>query len=104
LFPNLAARRKNRADQLSGGEQQMLASPPSVEPFDPSLVGLQRAVVLGKKSGRHSIVHALERLGLQATEGQIEAALAKVKELSTVRRRAITDEEFKEILARAVPA
>jgi branched-chain amino acid transport system ATP-binding protein len=25
LFPNLAARRKNRASQLSGGEQQMLA-------------------------------------------------------------------------------
>lgn len=84
----------------SGGVvQQMLASPPSVEPFDPSLVGLERAVVLGKKSGRHSIVHALERLGLTATEGQIEAALPKVKELSTLRRRAITDEEFKEILA-----
>jgi isopropylmalate/homocitrate/citramalate synthase len=89
----------------SGGVvQQMLASPPSVEPFDPGLVGLERAVVLGKKSGRHSIVHALGRLGLTATEGQIDAALAKVKELSTRQRRAITDEEFKKILAGAMPA
>jgi isopropylmalate/homocitrate/citramalate synthase len=89
----------------SGGVvQQMLASPPSVEPFDPGLVGLKRSVVLGKKSGRHSIVHALERLGLTATDSQIESALARVKELSTARRRAITDEEFKEILARALPA
>lgn len=83
----------------SGGVvQQLVSSPPSVEPFDPSLVGLERAVVLGKKSGRYSILHALTRLGLQATDAQVDAALAKVKELSTRQRRAITDEEFQAIL------
>ncbi len=90
--------------EAGGVVQQMIASPSSVEPFDPSLVGLERAVVPGKKSGRYSLIHALERLGLHATEDQIDAALAKVKELSTLQRRAITDEEFKEILAGAVPA
>ena len=84
----------------SGGVvQQLVSSPPSVEPFDPSLVGLERAVVLGKKSGRYSITHAIERLGLKATDEQIDAALPKVKELSTLHHRAITDKEFKEILA-----
>ncbi len=83
----------------SGGVvQQLVASPPSVEPFDPSLVGLERAVVLGKKSGRYSILHALGRLGLRATDAEVEAALARVKDLSTERRRAISDEEFKAIL------
>ena len=84
--------------EAGGVVQQMVSSPPSVEPFDPSLVGLERAVVLGKKSGRYSIIHALKRLGLQATEDQIDAALAKVKALSTLQRRAITDEEFEAIL------
>jgi isopropylmalate/homocitrate/citramalate synthase len=90
--------------EAGGVVQQMMASPPSVEPFDPSLVGLERAVVLGKKSGRYSIVHALERLGLRATDDQIDAALAKVKALSTLRRRAVSDEEFKEILAAVASA
>lgn len=84
----------------SGGVvQQLVSSPPSVEPFDPSIVGLERAVVLGKKSGRYSIAHALERLGLKATDEQADAALAKVKELSTRVHRAITDDEFKKIMA-----
>ena len=90
--------------EAGGVVQQMVSSPPSVEPFDPSLVGLERAVVLGKKSGRYSILHALKRLGLQATEAQTDAALAKVKELSTRQRRAITDEEFKAILKGVAPA
>jgi isopropylmalate/homocitrate/citramalate synthase len=90
--------------EAGGVVQQMVSSPPSVEPFDPSLVGLERAVVLGKKSGRYSIIHALKRLGLQATEDQIDAALAKVKALSTLQRRAITDEEFTKILAAVKPA
>jgi isopropylmalate/homocitrate/citramalate synthase len=62
-------------------------------------VGLERAVVLGKKSGRYSIINALERLGLQATDDQIDAALARVKQISTEKRRLVTDEEFKAILA-----
>ena len=84
----------------SGGVvQQLLSSPPSVEPFDPTLVGLTRGIVLGKKSGKYSIIHALNRLGLKATDAEIDAMLTKVKELSTRRRRAITDEEFRTILS-----
>lgn len=84
--------------EAGGVVQQMVVSPPSVEPFDPRVVGLSRGVVLGKKSGRHSILHALDRLNLPATETQIDAILTKVKELSTRERRAVTDEEFKRIL------
>lgn len=84
----------------SGGVvQQLLTAPESVEPYDPALVGLDRAVVLGKKSGRYSIGHALERLGLQATDEEINAALQMVKQLSSEQRRLITDAEFESILA-----
>lgn len=87
------------ARESGGVVQQMLSSPPSVEPFDPSLVGLERSVVLGKKSGRYSIVHAMQRLGLKANDEQIDAALTRVKDLSNRQRRAITDDEFRQILA-----
>ncbi|HBY98698.1 MAG TPA: hypothetical protein DEP84_32920 [Chloroflexi bacterium] len=83
----------------SGGVvQQLLTSPPSVEPYEPALVGLERAVILGKKSGRFSIIHTMERLGLEATEPQIEQVLTRVKEFSIAHRRAITDDEFRTIL------
>jgi isopropylmalate/homocitrate/citramalate synthase len=35
-----------------------------------SLVGLERAIVLGKKSSKHSISAAVKRLGLNATDGR----------------------------------
>jgi isopropylmalate/homocitrate/citramalate synthase len=81
--------------------QQLVSSPPSVEPYDPSLVGLERAIVLGKKSGKHSISAAVKRLGLNATDEQMDAALTKVKELSTKVHRTVTDDEFKKILGAA---
>jgi isopropylmalate/homocitrate/citramalate synthase len=88
----------------SGGVvQQLVQSPPSVEPYDPSVVGLERAIVLGKKSGKHSIAHAVKRLGLNATDAQMDAALGKVKELSIKVGRTVTDDEFKQIVA-ALPA
>jgi isopropylmalate/homocitrate/citramalate synthase len=62
-----------------------------------------RPQALGSSS-RYFILHALKRLGLEATEAQVDAALAKVKELSTRHRRAISDEEFKKILTAVKPA
>jgi isopropylmalate/homocitrate/citramalate synthase len=60
----------------------------------PEFVGNEFRVVLGKKSGKHSVEWKLEQMGLEATDEQIGAILSEVKELSIQNKRAITDEEF----------
>ncbi|HSR32375.1 MAG TPA: hypothetical protein VLY63_17570, partial [Anaerolineae bacterium] len=76
----------------SGGVvQQLLTLPAAVEPYPPEIVGLEREVVLGKKSGRFSIQHAVNRLGLEASEEEIGRALAEVKERSNEGRCLIGD-------------
>jgi isopropylmalate/homocitrate/citramalate synthase len=83
----------------SGGVvQQLLTSPPAVEPYPPESVGLERAVVLGKKSGRYSILHALGRLGLEADDDEIDRLLAEVKSRSTQQRRLVSNNELREML------
>jgi methanogen homocitrate synthase len=83
----------------SGGVvQQLLTSPPAVEPYSPETVGLERDVVLGKKSGRYSILHALGKLGLEADDEEIDGLLAEVKSRSTHEQRLVGDDELREIL------
>ena len=84
----------------SGGVvQQLVTLPAAVEPYPPELVGLARDVVLGKMSGRYSIQHVLDRLGLEASDEEIDRALAEVKQRSNTRHGLIDDAEFREILA-----
>jgi methanogen homocitrate synthase len=67
----------------------------------PEFVGQKFQVVLGKKSGKHSIEAKLKELGLEASDEQIEKILAKVKDLSIKKKRVITDAEFKRIVRSA---
>ncbi len=60
----------------------------------PELVGQQMRLVLGKKSGHASIKLALEQLGLEGSETDVEALLASVKELSQKEKRPVSAGEF----------
>jgi isopropylmalate/homocitrate/citramalate synthase len=84
--------------------QQLLTSASSVEPYEPAIVGGVRDIVLGKKSGRYSIIESLRRLGMTAKDEEIEAALPLIKDLSVAQRRLITDEEFIAIMHRVALA
>jgi methanogen homocitrate synthase len=67
-------------------------------PYLPELVGNEYKVVLGKKSGGHSIAAKLKELGLQVDEEKIPAILERVKTRSIEKRGPISDEEFKAIV------
>jgi len=76
--------------------------PEAVEPFPPELVGSKRTVVLGKKSGKYSIMWKLEKLGLEATKEQIVSILSEVKAISEAKRGYLTDDEFNKILKNVI--
>jgi isopropylmalate/homocitrate/citramalate synthase len=79
----------------SGAVASQFHDPPSIEPYSSDLVGAERSVVLGKKSGIDSIRIKCEELGLDVPEEQHRELLAAVKRLGAEKRRLVTDDEFR---------
>jgi len=77
---------------------QLIRHPPAVESFLPELVGAKREIVLGKKSGRHSIEWKLKSLGVTANEDQVETILNRMKALSESKKGLVSIREFKDIV------
>ena len=67
----------------------------------PQLTGRAGEVVLGKKSGKASIVYKLGELGLgEADDEQVTAMLMEVKQQGIQKRDILSDAEFKSIVAK----
>ena len=71
----------------SGAVASQFHDPPSIEPYSSDLVGAERGIVLGKKSGLDSIRIKAEELGLDVPEEARADLLAKVKALGTAEAR-----------------
>jgi isopropylmalate/homocitrate/citramalate synthase len=82
----------------SGAVASQFHDPPAIEPFSSRLVGAERRMVLGKKSGMDSIRLKVAELGLDAPEERWPDLLARVKELGARKRGLVTDEEFAELV------
>ena len=84
----------------SGAVAAQFHDPPAIEPYASELVGAERGIVLGKKSGIDSIAIALERLGLDVPADRHAELLAAVKRAGTQKRRLVTDTEFRRMVTR----
>ena len=82
----------------SGAVASQFHDPPSIEPYSSELVGAERRIVLGKKSGLDSIRIKAEELGLDLPEERRAEVLARVKELGTRKRGLVDDEEFRSLV------
>ena len=70
-------------------------------PFLPEVTGQPKMrIVLGKKSGKDSIVYKAHELGLAVDEKNIDGILTAIKEESIQRKRALNDQEFSSVLDR----
>jgi 2-isopropylmalate synthase len=70
----------------------------SVQPFMPELVGQEPfKLVLGKNTGKATIEYYLDKLGVDATEGQIDEIMNRVKYEGRVQKSLISERQFASI-------
>ncbi len=72
----------------------ILKNPSLYEAFDPGKLGITRKIALGKHSGRASIKHKLDQLGLSASPDAMEAMRLEVSRIGEISKKNLTDDEF----------
>jgi isopropylmalate/homocitrate/citramalate synthase len=88
---------ENLFTRESGAVAAQFHEPEAIEPYASDVVGAQRRIVLGKKSGIDSIRIKAQELGLDLTDDEQRRLLAEVKKRGTERRGLVTDDEFREL-------
>jgi isopropylmalate/homocitrate/citramalate synthase len=101
LAPWKAVTGENLFTRESGAVAAQFHDPPAIEPYASELVGAERGIVLGKKSGLDSIRIKVEQLGLDVPEELYPALLEAVKRSGTKKRALVTDAEFRRLVGRA---
>ena len=89
---------QNLFTRESGAVASQFHDPPSIEPYASDVVGAERRIVLGKKSGLDSIRLKAEELGLELPEERYPELLAAVKQLGAKKRRLVSDAEFRALV------
>lgn len=80
---------------------EKLNKPLEMMPFLPEVTGQTKmTVVLGKKSGKDSILFKAEELGMAVDEKDVDGILTTIKEEAIRKKRALNDDEFSSILKR----
>ncbi|MEW8072661.1 MAG: hypothetical protein AB2826_19770, partial [Candidatus Thiodiazotropha sp.] len=85
----------------SGAVASQFHIPQAIEPYSADIVAAERGIVLGKKSGLASIQLKAEELNLSVSEERYPTILAAIKLLATSEERLVSDEEFRQIVARS---
>jgi 2-isopropylmalate synthase len=82
----------------------VLANRATYEIMDPVEIGLEgNSIVLGKHSGRHAFVDALDKLGISLDDGPLNRAFARFKDLAD-RKVNLTDQDLAAIVAEELGA
>ena len=74
-----------------------LKDPKNYEAFDPSEVGLQRQIVIGKHSGKAAIVNKFKEYEIELTSEEAENMLELVRQTSVQMKRNLFDKELVQI-------
>ncbi|TGE39106.1 3-hydroxy-3-methylglutaryl-CoA lyase [Desulfosporosinus fructosivorans] len=76
--------------------------PTAIFPFLPEFVGQEMKIVMGKKSGKESVIMKLEAVGLQASDEQLQEIVHRTKEAGIAKHDWLEDDEFLEIARRVL--
>jgi isopropylmalate/homocitrate/citramalate synthase len=100
LPPWKPATGENLFTRESGAVAAQFHDPPAIEPYASELVGAERGIVLGKKSGLDSIRIKVAQLGLDVSEDRYPQILEAVKRAGTKKRGLVSDGELRRIVNR----
>jgi isopropylmalate/homocitrate/citramalate synthase len=95
---------ENLFTRESGAVVSQFHIPEAIEPYSSQLVGADRRIVLGKKSGLDSIDRKAKELGVAISPDRRAPILAAVKKRAIAKRGLISDEEFLEIIKESAGA
>lgn len=76
--------------------------PLAIFPFAPEFVGQNLKIVMGKKSGKESVIMKLEAAGLIASDEQVQEIVKLTKEAGIAKRDWLEDEEFLELARKVI--
>ncbi len=101
--PNKAVVGSSAFAHESGIHQHgVLANRATYEIMDPVEIGLEgNRLVLGKHSGRHAFVDALQKIGITLDEGQLNRSFSRFKDLAD-RKITLTDQDLEAIVSEEV--
>jgi isopropylmalate/homocitrate/citramalate synthase len=89
---------ENLFTRESGAVASQFHIPEAIEPYSSALVGADRRIVLGKKSGLDSIDLKAKELGVAIAQEQRGPILAAIKKRAIAKRGLLSDEEFLQIV------
>jgi len=71
-----------------------MKNPKNYEAFDPSEVGLERQIIIGKHSGKAAIINKFEEYAINLSQEEAEAMLELVRQTSVRMKRNLFDKEL----------
>lgn len=74
-----------------------LKDPKNYEAFDPSIVGLERQILIGKHSGRAAIVNKFKEYNIDLTDDEARGILELVRSTSVRLKRSLFDKEVAQL-------
>lgn len=78
----------------------ILKNPIAYQPYDPAEIGQQHRLVIGKHSGRHSLINLLQQHGITLNPQEIQTLLEAVRQRSTQIKRNLTPDEILALMQR----
>ena len=88
LAPNKPITGQNAFSHKSGVHTNgILKDPRTYEPFDPSILGRERKIVIDKYTGRSAVAARLDEYGIEVSAAELDVIVARIKDMGDQRKQ-----------------
>jgi isopropylmalate/homocitrate/citramalate synthase len=88
LAPNKPITGQNAFSHKSGVHTNgILKNPKTYEPFDPSMLGRERKIVIDKYTGKSAVAARLDEYGIEVSAAELEVIVTRIKNMGDQRKQ-----------------